>query len=86
MGQDNLQTFNKWKNFEEILKNHQIFVYPRRKSETSPFDKHKKVHFTDAPLMEVSSTFIRKAIKEKKDIRFFLHPAVWEYIDSNNLP
>ncbi|MBI2721218.1 MAG: nicotinate-nucleotide adenylyltransferase [Bacteroidetes bacterium] len=84
MGRDNLQTFNKWKNYEEILKRHHIYVYPRIKSESSEFDNHKKVHLTEAPVMEISSTFIRKAIKDKKNVQYFMHPKVWEYIDEMN--
>ncbi len=80
MGQDNLQTFDKWKNYEEILKRHQIYVYPRVGALPSKFELHKNVHITEAPIMEISSTFIRKAIKEKKNIQYFLHPAVWEYV------
>jgi nicotinate-nucleotide adenylyltransferase len=85
MGQDNLVTFDKWKNFEQILKEHQIYVYPRKNCGPSKFDKHKNVHITEAPIMEISSTFLRKAIKEKKNVQFFLPPQVWEYIDTNNL-
>jgi len=84
MGQDNLQSFNKWKNYEEILKRHHIYVYPRPNCATSEFDAHPNVHLTEAPLMDISSTFIRNSIKEKKDIRFFLHPKVWEEIDTMN--
>ncbi len=84
MGQDNLQSFNKWKNYEEIIKRHQIYVYPRPNCKPSEFDTHPNVHMTEAPLMDISSTFIRNSIKEKKDIRFFLHPKVWEEIDTMN--
>jgi nicotinate-nucleotide adenylyltransferase len=82
MGQDNLQTFDKWKNYEEILRRFQIYVYPRPLSISSSFDAHPNVHLTQAPLIEISSTFIRKAIKEKRDIRFFVAPKVWEQIDA----
>ena len=84
MGQDNLVSFNKWKNYEEILKRNHIYVYPRPNCSASEFDTHSHVHFTKAPMMEISSTFIRKAIKEKKDVRFFMHPKVWEEIDTMN--
>jgi len=84
MGQDNLQGFNKWKNYEVILKNYNIFVYPRPGCVSSPFDDHKSIQITQAPMMDVSSTFIRKAIKEKKDVRFFMNPHVWNYIDEMN--
>jgi nicotinate-nucleotide adenylyltransferase len=84
MGRDNLQTFDKWKNYEEILKRHQIYVYPRAGSVPSAFDSHKQVHLTEAPIMEISSTFIRNAIKEKKNVEYFMHPAVWEYVRDMN--
>jgi nicotinate-nucleotide adenylyltransferase len=82
MGQDNLQSFSKWKNYEAILNNYQIYVYPRPECKASEFDRHPRVHLTSAPLMDISSTFIRTAIKEKKDIRFFLPNKVWEQIDA----
>lgn len=82
IGQDNLATFHKWKNYEEILKHHKIFVYPRPDCAKSKFDKHPSVVFTEAPLMDISSTFIRDAIKKKKDIRFFLPEKAWDYVNS----
>lgn len=81
MGSDNLTTFNKWKNYEEILKRYSIYVYPRPNYNGSEFDSHPMVKITEAPLIEISSTFIREAIKNKKDVRYFLAPKVWEYID-----
>jgi nicotinate-nucleotide adenylyltransferase len=84
MGQDNLQNFEKWKNYDQILKNHHIYVYPRPGCTASPFDNHPNVHLTQAPVMDISSTFIRNAIKEKKDVRFFLPSKVWDEIDVMN--
>ena len=84
MGQDNLQSFHKWKNYEAILKNFHIYVYPRPNCEKTNFDAHPHVHITEAPLMDISSTFIRNAIKDKKDVRFFLPEKVWEEIDTMN--
>ncbi|MDX1277280.1 nicotinate (nicotinamide) nucleotide adenylyltransferase [Oceanihabitans sediminis] len=86
MGEDNLKSFHKWKNYEVILENHDIYVYPRLsegKVETQ-FDKHKRINHIDAPIMELSSTFIRKSIKEGKDIRPMLPKHVWEYVDEMN--
>lgn len=86
MGEDNLQSFHKWKNHEMILKNHSIYVYPRI-SETkkeSRFKDHSKVKFVEAPIVEISSTFIRNAIGNNKDIRPFLPSNVWKYIDEMN--
>ncbi len=84
IGQDNLVTFDKWKNHEEILKQFKLFVYPRPNCGKSNFDLHPNVVFTEAPMMDISSTFIRNAIKEKKDIRFYLPEKAWEYVDSMN--
>ena len=87
MGEDNLKSLHKWKNYEVILENHHIYVYPRiykGKTAETQFDKHPKVHKVGAPIMEISSTFIRKAIKNKKNIRALLPCNVWQYIDEMN--
>jgi len=86
MGEDNLKSFHKWKNYELILERHHIFVYPRisdGKAKTR-FDKHPKIHFINSPIMQISSTFIRKAIKEGKNIRPMLPENVWSYLDEMN--
>jgi len=80
MGEDNLSSFHKWKNYKEILKNYELYVYPRVKSETNDLQNHPKVKLVAAPIIEISSTEIRNAIKEKKDVRYFVPSAVWEYI------
>ena len=82
MGSDNIQSFHKWKNYEFILENYRIFVYPRLMDEkvNAQFDKHPHVHFVDAPIIEISATAIRKAVKEKKDIRFFMPERAWNYM------
>lgn len=86
MGEDNLKSFHKWKNYELILKDHHIYVYPRRSEKpiVTPFDNHKHIHKVDAPLMELSSTFIRKSRKEGKNVRPMLPEHVWEYLDEMN--
>lgn len=86
MGEDNLKSFHKWKNYELILQNHNIYIYPRiseGKIDTQ-FDKHPKIHRIDAPIMELSSTFIRKSIKDGKNVRPMLPEHVWEYLDEMN--
>ena len=90
MGEDNLKSFHKWKNHEVILQNHEIYVYPRISSESEKnqnldFKNNPKVHTIDAPIVEISSTFIRENIKNKKNVRPLMPEKVWEYIDHNNL-
>lgn len=85
MGMDNLKGFHKWKNHEQILKHYSIYVYPRIGSEPGKWSNHEKFHFVDAPIMEISSTFIRKAIQENKIIRPMLPLKVWEYLDGSSM-
>ncbi len=86
MGKDNLNSFHKWKNYELILERYQIYVYPRisKKEIVTNFEEHEKIHFINAPIMELSSTFIRKSIKEGKDVRPMLPKNVWQYLDEMN--
>jgi len=86
MGEDNLKGFHKWKNSEIILNNYELYVYPRISGgETEcQLSNHPKIHNVAAPIVQISSTFIRKSIKEKKDISTMLSPNVWKYIDEMN--
>jgi nicotinate-nucleotide adenylyltransferase len=85
MGEDNLSSLHKWKNYETILEHHKIYVYPRlNSSETeSTFNNHPNVFRIDAPILELSSTFIRESIKNGKNVIPMLPNKVWEYIDHN---
>jgi nicotinate-nucleotide adenylyltransferase len=86
MGEDNLKSFHKWKNYEAILAHHDIYVYPRldATAENTLFKNHSKIHLIDAPVVEISSTSIRENIKKGKNVLPLLPPKVWEYIDHNN--
>ena len=86
MGGDNLNSFHKWKNYEVILSRYELFVYPRlspNKAITS-FENHPKITKVLAPIMEISSTFIRNGIKDQKNIRPLLPQNVWQYLDEMN--
>ena len=92
MGEDNLRTFKKWKNHEEILKSHYLYVYPRilteqeklEEASSFPVIKHSNIIRCEAPVMKISSSFIRKAISENKDVRYLLTPEVFKYVDEMN--
>jgi nicotinate-nucleotide adenylyltransferase len=99
MGEDNLRTFHKWFNHEIILKKHKLFVYPRvltlqeeqevhsiSRDFLNNYRTHENVVICeDAPVMKVSSSFIREAIKKGKDVRYLLTDPVYKYIDEMNL-
>lgn len=85
MGMDNLKGFRKWKNHEKILENYSIYVYPRIDAQAGEWENHPKFKFIDAPIIEISSTQIRNAIKENKNFRPLLPEKVWEYIDGSSL-
>ncbi len=86
MGEDNLYTLHKWKNAEELVKRFPVYVYPRPDAIKNNNEQLKtiidkaSIKWVDAPLMQISGSFIRKGIKAGKDMSYFLHPAVWKYI------
>jgi len=84
-GTDNFKSFHKWKNYEEILKHYRLYIYPRPGSDLGKYKDHENIELIDAPLMEISSSFVRKAIKDQKDIRYFLPDEVYHYIIKMNL-
>lgn len=83
MGEDNLKSLHKWKNYQVLLEDYSIIVYPRVSSGDVPeqFAAHPKITRIDAPIMEISSTMIRNGIKEGKDLRYFMHHQVQEYVE-----
>ncbi|MEM1260577.1 MAG: nicotinate (nicotinamide) nucleotide adenylyltransferase [Bacteroidota bacterium] len=86
MGEDNLESFHKWKNYKAILENHDLYVYPRIAEGEVPhqFKDHPKIHRVDAPIMQISSTFIRREHQNGKNIKTLLPEKVWTYMDEMN--
>ncbi|CAM1363562.1 putative nicotinate-nucleotide adenylyltransferase [Tenacibaculum sediminilitoris] len=86
MGEDNLKSLHKWKNYEAILEDYNIYVYPRISEGVieTQFDKHLKIHRVNAPIVEISSTMIRNSIKLGKSVLPLLSNNVWKYIDEMN--
>jgi nicotinate-nucleotide adenylyltransferase len=85
MGEDNLRSFHKWKNYEQIIANYNVFVYPRILTEqnesSTPLINHPKVTICkDVPLMKISASFVRKAIKDKKDVQYLVSEPVFTYL------
>lgn len=85
MGEDNLNSLHKWKNYDVILENHNIIVYPRLHSGEidEQFVNHPKIQKIEAPIIELSSTFIRESIKSNKNVIPMLPNKVWEYVEHN---
>lgn len=98
MGEDNLRTLHKWYNHDVILKNHKIYVYPRvltvqEEAEVTGINSHIGNNFADnsnvvfcddAPVMKVSASFVRNAIRDGKDVRYLLTEPVHKYIEEMN--
>ena len=94
MGEDNIRTLHKWKNYEYLLENYEIYVYPRvmtiqeaqvEERSFNDFHNHPNVKlFEDAPMMKVSSSYIRNAIEQKHDVRYLLTEKVFKYLDEMN--
>jgi nicotinate-nucleotide adenylyltransferase len=79
-GMDILPSFHKWKNYEELLKQYEIYIYNRPHNEPGEYKDHPSIRFFDAPLLEISASFIRQSIHDGKDMRYMLAPKVYEYI------
>lgn len=98
MGEDNLRTLHKWYNHEQLLDKYKFYVYPRVLTESELHEEetmepkphhnlydHKNVMFCeDVPVMKVSSSYIRQAIKEGKSVKYLLSEPVFKYIDEMN--
>ncbi len=94
MGEDNLRTLHKWKNYEYLIENYSIIVYPRVYTIQEQTKEEKEapnqiidlpnVHLSDAPIMKISSSLIRKMIQEEKDVRYLLSEPVFNYLDEMN--
>ncbi len=85
MGGDNLGSFHKWKNHEKILNNHRIYIYRRPSYDVGPLADHKQVTMLDAPLLELSSSYIRQQLRDKKSIKYLVPQSVYEYLMEGNL-
>lgn len=81
MGEDNLEQFANWKNYQAILDFYGLYVYPRPRSTVSPYRTHPNVRFVEAPLLDISATFIRESIRANRSIRYMVPDVVEEMIE-----
>jgi nicotinate-nucleotide adenylyltransferase len=99
LGEDNYENIHRWDDFKSIQEHHRLLVYPRRlskmsgkppehapnKGNSAGVDRTKAVLFTEAPMIAISSTYIREAILEKQDVQYLLPDPVISYIGNNHL-
>jgi nicotinate-nucleotide adenylyltransferase len=80
LGEDNLESFSRWKNYEQILKHYGLLVYPRPNVTNTDLQRHPSVTMIDAPLLDISATYIRQCIRNNKSIRYLVPEAVEQMI------
>lgn len=85
MGEDNLESIEKWKNYEFIMENFPVYTYPRLGYDGGKWKSAPNVTFVPAPQVEISATLIRDALAKGQTIKYFLHPKVAQYIDEMGL-
>lgn len=86
LGEDNLSSFHKWKNYDLILSRYPLYIYPRKnaKAAQKTVSQHENIRYIDAPEIEVSASSIRQWIKGGKNVRPLLPPESWQYLDEMN--
>jgi nicotinate-nucleotide adenylyltransferase len=80
IGEDNLTSFKKWLNYERILEDYGLYVYPRPNVQPSDLKLHPHVKMVEAPMMDISATFIRNCVRNRKSIRYLVPDPVGEMI------
>jgi nicotinate-nucleotide adenylyltransferase len=85
MGTDNLEHFHEWKNFRDLQKNEEFYIFPRLNTANDALKNFSHARIIDAPVIEISSSFIRKSLQEGRDVRFLLSNPVYDYLINQNL-
>jgi nicotinate-nucleotide adenylyltransferase len=94
LGSDNLTHFHRWKNYQAIIDHHVLYVYPRP-GEVRPGEvpqkikeevrKHPNLHFVEAPLLNISATFIRNLIQQDRSVQYLVADRVADYMRDKKL-
>ena len=85
MGGDNLASLHQWKNYEVLLANYDIYVYNRPSADLGERATHPRVRIFEAPLLDISATYIRECLRNRKSVRYLVPDAVFEYLESSHL-
>ena len=85
MGGDNLDSLEKWKNYELLLSDYDIYIYRRPGYANEKYTDMPRIRIVDAPLLDISATFIRQAIMAGKSVRYLVPDAVFEYLENSNM-
>lgn len=80
MGGDNLASFHRWRNYEYILENYHLMVYPRPGYDDVPLKDHPHVTMVDVPMMDISSSYIRAQIAQGRSVQYLLTEPVYQYL------
>jgi nicotinate-nucleotide adenylyltransferase len=83
MGSDSFQNISRWKNYEQLIARYAIYVYNRPGHEIKE-TYGANVKIVHAPMLDISSSNIRKWIQEGKSVRYMVPDAIWKYIAENN--
>lgn len=84
LGEDNLENFTKWKNYQQILDQFGLYVYPRPGVTNTELSLHANVKMVEAPLLDISATYIRNCIKNNQSIRYLVPEVVENMIRTKN--
>lgn len=76
IGADNWASIEQWKDYQALLSEFPILIYPRKGFDIRIPEHNSHIRQVDAPLIEISSTFIRQALNTGKDVRFFIPEAI----------
>ena len=85
MGADNLESIEKWKNYNVLLEKYTIYIYNRPGYKPEKYLNLPNIRFVDAPLLDISATFIRERLRSGKSVRYLVPDKVFEYLQYSNM-